>query len=115
MTTTAAAPPSPVRNRALVANAVAALTPSTPASRPRFGPCVTHYFYTALDVSVCVEDGAATSPNGFYLLTLKGSQQEGLTGIKGSILRSIVVDKTRSSLESALASIKRALEASPKG
>jgi hypothetical protein len=75
----------------------------------------THYFYTALDVSVCVEDGAATSPNGFYLLTLKGSQQEGLTGIKGSILRSIVVDKTRSSLESALASIKRALEASPKG
>ena len=73
----------------------------------------THYFYTALDVSVCVEDGAAT-PEGFYLLTLKGSQQEGLTGVKGSILRKVAVDKTRSSLESALASIKRRVEASPK-
>ena len=72
----------------------------------------THYFYTALDVSVCVDDGAATSPHGFYLLTLKGSQQEGLTGVKGSMLRKVVVDKTRSSLESALASIKRALEES---
>jgi hypothetical protein len=74
----------------------------------------THYFYTALDVALCVDDGAAASPSGFYLLTLKGSQQEGLTGIKGSVLRKVVVDKTRSSLESALASIKRALEASPK-
>jgi len=73
----------------------------------------THYFYTALDVALCVDDGAA-SPPGFYLLTLKGSQQEGLTGVKGSVLRKVVVDKTRSSLEGALASIKRALEASPK-
>ena len=72
----------------------------------------THYFYTALDVSVGVDDGAENSPPGFYLLTLKGSQQEGLTGVKGSMLRKVVVDRTRSSLESALASIKRALEAS---
>jgi hypothetical protein len=46
------------------------------------------------------------------LLTLKGSEQEGLTGVKGSILRKAVVDKTRSSLESALASIKRFIEES---
>ena len=72
----------------------------------------THYFHTALDMSVCVDDGAAASRRGFYLLTLKGSQQEGLTGVKGSILRKIVVDKTRSSLEGALASIKRAVEQS---
>jgi hypothetical protein len=70
----------------------------------------THYFHTALDVSVCVDDGAGGTAGGFYLLTLKGSQQAGLTGIKGSILRKIVVDKTRRSLESALASIKRAVE-----
>jgi hypothetical protein len=73
----------------------------------------THYFHTALDMSVCVDDGAAATPHGFYLLTLKGSQQEGLTGVKGSMLRKIVVDKTRSSLESALASIKRTIEQSP--
>jgi hypothetical protein len=71
-----------------------------------------HYFHTALDVSVCVDDGVTVAPHGFYLLTLKGSEQEGLTGVKGSILRKAVVDKTRSSLESALASIKRSVEES---
>ena len=55
---------------------------------------------------------AATPSRGFYLLTLKGSQQEGLTGIKGSIVRKMVVDKTRSSLETALASIKSTVEQS---
>jgi hypothetical protein len=72
----------------------------------------THYFHTALDVSVCVDDGGGGSAPGFYLLTLKGSQQEGLTGVKGSMLRKVVVDKTRRSLESALASIKRTVEGS---
>ena len=72
----------------------------------------THYFHTALDTSVCVDDGGTVAPHGFYLLTLKGSEQEGLTGAKGSILRKVVVDKTRSSLESALASIKRSVEQS---
>lgn len=72
----------------------------------------THYFHTALDISVCVDDGATGARHGFYLLTLKGSAQEGLTGVRGSILRKVVVDKTRSSLESALASIKRSVEQS---
>ena len=70
----------------------------------------THYFHTALDLSVCVDDGAGGTAAGFYLLTLKGSQQEGLTGVKGSMLRKVVVDKTRGSLEHALASIKRTVE-----
>jgi len=71
-----------------------------------------HYFHTALDMSVCVDDGGATTAHGFYLLTLKGSEQDGLTGIKGSIVRKMVVDKTRSSLETALASIKSSVEQS---
>jgi hypothetical protein len=71
----------------------------------------THYFHTALDVSVCVDDVAGGTARGFYLLTLEGSQQKGLTGVKGSMLRKIVVDKTRQSLESALTSIKRTVEA----
>jgi hypothetical protein len=72
----------------------------------------THYFHTALDVSVCIDDGATGPTPGFYLLTIKGSQQGGLTGFKGSILRKVVVDKTRNSLERALASIKRTVERS---
>jgi hypothetical protein len=74
----------------------------------------THYFHTALDVSVCVQDGVADHP-GFYLLTLKGSEQEGLTGARGSLLRKMVVDRTRTSLERALASIKRMVEHSSAG
>jgi len=74
-----------------------------------------HYFHTALDVSVCVEEPASAGRPGFYLLTLKGSEQEGLTGVKGSMLRKIVVDKTRSSLEKALAAIKDTIEKAPTG
>jgi hypothetical protein len=70
----------------------------------------THYFHTALDVSVCVDDTDGGRSEGFYLLTIKGSQQEGLTGVKGSMVRKVVVDKTRHSLESALASIKQSVE-----
>jgi hypothetical protein len=69
----------------------------------------THYFHTALDFSVCVDDGSSTG-DGFYLLTIKGSQQEGLTGVKGSILRKVVVDKTRNGLAGALGAIKRMVE-----
>src|SRR4029450_1914759 len=72
-----------------------------------------HYFHTALDLTVCVADPAA--PGGFYLLTLKASEQEGLTGVKGSILRRVAVGKIRGSLESALASIKRTVEQSAPG
>jgi hypothetical protein len=75
----------------------------------------THYFHTALDLSVCVEDGVGRSADGFYLLTIKGSQQEGLTGVKGSMLRKIVVDKVRHSLEGALGLIKRTVEQQPSG
>ncbi len=71
-----------------------------------------HYFHTALDVSVCLTDTANPQRPGFYLLTLKSSEQDGLTGMKGSMLRKVVVDKTRSSLESALTSLKQTIERS---
>ncbi len=69
-----------------------------------------HYFETALDLTVCVRDGDPANKDGFYLITVKGSKQAGLTGFKGSILRKVAVDKTRSSLQKALASIKQKLE-----
>ncbi len=67
------------------------------------------YFHTALDVSIGVAD---TKPQrrGFCLVTLKSSEQDDLTGVKGSILRKVVVGKTRSSLEKGLALIKAAVE-----
>ena len=66
-----------------------------------------HYFQTALDLTVCVKD--AQRP-GFYLITLKGSKQAGLTGFKGGIVRKVALNKTRSSLERVLVTIKQKLE-----
>lgn len=68
-----------------------------------------HYFESALDLTVCVRD-QENPDRGIYLVTLKGSQQAGLTGLKGGIVRKVAVDKTRSSLERALVAIKQKLE-----
>ncbi len=69
-----------------------------------------HYFETALDLTICVRDQEHSTRPGVYLITLKGSQQAGLTGLKGSIVRKVAVDRTRSSLERALGAIKQQLE-----
>ena len=66
-----------------------------------------HYFQSALDLTVCAKDPERP---GFYLITLKGSKQAGLTGFKGGIVRKVAVDKTRSSLERVLVTIKQKLE-----
>jgi hypothetical protein len=69
-----------------------------------------HYFETALDLTACVKETERPDHAGFYLITMKGSQQAGMTGLKGSIVRKVAVDKSRSSLERALVSIKQKLE-----
>jgi hypothetical protein len=65
-----------------------------------------HYFQTALDLNFCIP----RKTGGFYLITAKGSEQAGLTGPKGSVVRKVAVDKTRSSLEKSLMTIKTRLE-----
>ena len=86
-----------------------------PPQQPAYAVAVkqlyaSHYFESALDLTVCVRDDEHLAHPGFYLITMKGSQQAGLTGLKGGIVRKVAVDKTRSSLEKALASIKQKLE-----
>jgi len=66
-----------------------------------------HYFETALDLTVCIRDPQRP---GFYIITVKGSKQAGLTGLKGSIVRKVAVDKARSSLERVLLATKQRLE-----
>jgi hypothetical protein len=72
----------------------------------------THYFQTALDLSFCVQSSRTSGRDGFYLITVKASRQAGLTGLKGGMIRKVVVNKTRSSLEGALNSIRQSLEGS---
>lgn len=69
-----------------------------------------HYFETALDMSVCARDNTQRGDVGFYLITIKGSRQVGLTGPKGSMIRKTAISRARSSLESSLMHIKRVLE-----
>jgi hypothetical protein len=68
----------------------------------------THYFQTALDLSFCVPK--VSGEGGFYLLTVKGSRQAGLTGVKGGLVRKVAVTRTREALERALNSIRENLE-----
>jgi hypothetical protein len=69
-----------------------------------------HYFETALDLSFCVRGSDDSKQPGFYLIMLMGSEQAGLTGVKGSIVRKTAVGRSVSNLQSALANIKTMLE-----
>jgi hypothetical protein len=69
-----------------------------------------HYFQTALDLWFCVRDPYSKSKTGYYLVTLKGSRQEGLTGFSGRILRGIVISKTKDAMVQALLRMKQRAE-----
>lgn len=70
-----------------------------------------HYLQLALDLSACVPGNDKAKGNGFYLISVRGSTQQGLTGFLGSIARSVIVSRARSSQEKLLLNIKTTLEA----
>jgi len=69
-----------------------------------------HYFATALDLTFCMRDSQNPKKPGFYLLRAMGSEQAGLTGFKGSIVRRSAVGRSVNALEKSLATIKATLE-----
>jgi hypothetical protein len=69
-----------------------------------------HYFETALDLSFCIRGGDDAKQPGFYLIMAMGSEQAGLTGVKGSIVRKAAVGRSVSNLQNALTTIKNTLE-----
>jgi hypothetical protein len=69
-----------------------------------------HYFETALDLTFCIPEATDSSSRGFYLIMAMGSEQAGLTGFKGSIVRKVAVDRSASSLKKSLMAIKDTLE-----
>jgi hypothetical protein len=68
-----------------------------------------HYFQTALNITFLVRN-TDTSSTGFYLLRAMGSTQAGLTGFKGSLIRSKAVKQAASFLEKWLEDLKNNLE-----
>jgi hypothetical protein len=69
-----------------------------------------HYFETALDLSFCVRGRDDLKQPGFYLIMAMGSEQAGLTGVKGSIVRKTAVGRSVSNLQNALTNIRNTLE-----
>jgi hypothetical protein len=69
-----------------------------------------HYLRAAIDFSACVPAPDSYGRRGFYLVSVTGSQQEGVTGFTGSIVRRVAVGRARGGLEGALTRIKDALE-----
>ena len=69
-----------------------------------------HYFETALDLSFCVRGSDDSTNPGVSLITAMGSEQAGLTGPKGSIVRKTAVGRSISNLRDALTTIKNTLE-----
>jgi len=68
-----------------------------------------HYFQTALDLTFCIPE-PLDGKRGFYLIKIMGSEQAGLTGLKGSVVRKVAVGRSASTLQKSLALIKKALE-----
>jgi|GEM_PF-292338 len=69
-----------------------------------------HYFETALDLSFCVRSGDDPKQPGFYLIMAMSSEQAGLTGAKGSVIRKAAVGRSLSHLQNALTQIRNMLE-----
>jgi hypothetical protein len=69
-----------------------------------------HYFETALDLSFCVRANDDSKQPGFYLIMATGSEQAGLTGAKGAIIRKAAVGRSVSNLQKGLTAIRNALE-----
>ncbi len=69
-----------------------------------------HYFETALDLTYCIRGSDDSSQPGFYLVQVMGSEQAGLTGFEGSIVRRVAVDHSVSDMQTSLGAIKNALE-----
>ena len=65
-------------------------------------------FETALDLTYCISDNPGKP--GFYLVQVMGSEQAGLTGFEGSIVRRVAVSHSVSDEQTSLATIKNALE-----
>jgi hypothetical protein len=74
-----------------------------------------HYFETALDLSICVRDSDDPKQPGFYLIQAMGSEQAGLSGAKGSMVRKVAVGRAVSNLQKVLLTVKSNLEGNPLG
>lgn len=69
-----------------------------------------HYFQLALDLTASVPKSGSTNAVGAYVISLRVSTQQGLSGFMGFFRKRIAVSRTLSAQENSLIDIKKALE-----
>lgn len=74
-----------------------------------------HYFRAALELKSLVPDGASPGGASFYLVCLNRSFADGLTGLKGGLIRGKVRSRSQDSLARYLAGLKQTIEAAHQG
>ncbi len=67
-----------------------------------------HYFHTALELRVLLEE--SDRPGGFYLMSLSRSRSDGLTGFTGRFVRGRVKARARDGIEAVLKYTKKTME-----
>lgn len=70
----------------------------------------THYFRTALELRFLIDDVAQDKGPGFHLVSITRSRSDGMTGLKGLILRPIVNRRSREAVRRYLEHIKQQVE-----
>jgi hypothetical protein len=74
-----------------------------------------HYFRAALELKSLAQDGASPGGKSFYLICLNRSFVDGLTGVKGGLIRGTVKSRSRDSLARYLGGVKQKIEAASGG
>lgn len=70
-----------------------------------------HYFRSALELRFLIPGDNKQKGGMHYLITVQRSYVDGLTGLKGRLIRPVVLSKSRSSMESYMRTVKERLEA----
>lgn len=69
-----------------------------------------HYFQTALDLRLLVDDRRRAETPGFYLLSLTRSRIDGTSGLKGSLLRPLISRRSRNGVRDYMDHLKQEFE-----
>jgi hypothetical protein len=69
-----------------------------------------HYLHTTLELRFLVDAGRDAGRRGFYLVSITRSRNDGMTGIKGVVLRPIITRRSRDGVRGYLEHVKRQVE-----
>jgi hypothetical protein len=69
-----------------------------------------HYLHTTLELRFLVDAGRDAGRRGFYLVSITRSRNDGMTGIKGVVLRPIISRRSRDGVRGYLEHVKRQVE-----